>query len=141
MKRVRFRIDLSPTCQIGPGKIALLEAIRESGSLSSAARALGMSYRRAWELLDSLNHSFRGPVASASIGGPGGGGMQLTALGRSLIGEYRSLEKEIESLAARHLAGLSRKARRIAKDTTSPPLPSGGVTGSVKRRSSGSTPP
>ena len=100
---VRFRIDFTQSVSIGPGKIALLEAIRESGSLSQAARNLGMSYRRAWLLVDSLKQSFREPVTVSSTGGKGGGGVSLTEFGEVLIGHYRELEREISSLAARRL--------------------------------------
>ena len=75
---VRLRVDLGPAQSIGPGKIALLERIEATGSLSQAARDLAMSYRRAWLLLDDLNHAFTEPVTTASIGGAGGGGARLT---------------------------------------------------------------
>jgi molybdate transport system regulatory protein len=90
---VRLRIDFAPTGSVGPGKIALLEAIEGSGSLSQAARELGMSYRRAWGLLDDLNRALREPVASASVGGSGGGGAKLTKFGRALIAAYREVER------------------------------------------------
>jgi molybdate transport system regulatory protein len=90
---IRLRIDVSPTASIGPGKVALLEHIDRVGSLSQAARELGLSYRRAWLLLDDLNHSFAEPVASASIGGVGGGGVQLTAFAKELIQAYREVEQ------------------------------------------------
>lgn len=90
---VRLRIDFAPTGSVGPGKIALLEAIEASGSLSQAARELGMSYRRAWGLLDDLNTALREPVASASVGGTGGGGAKLTDFGRALVAAYREVER------------------------------------------------
>jgi molybdate transport system regulatory protein len=90
---VRLRIDFAPAGSVGPGKIALLEAIEASGSLSQAARELGMSYRRAWGLLDDLNRALREPVASASVGGAGGGGAVLTRFGRELIAAYREVER------------------------------------------------
>ena len=90
---VRLRIDFAPSGSVGPGKIALLEAIEASGSLSQAARELGMSYRRAWGLLDDLNRALREPVASASVGGAGGGGAKLTKFGRALIAAYREVER------------------------------------------------
>jgi len=89
---IRLRIDFGPTASIGPGKVALLEHIDRVGSLSQAARELGLSYRRAWLLLDDLNHSFAEPVASASVGGVGGGGVQLTAFAKELITAYRDVE-------------------------------------------------
>ena len=92
---IRFRVDFGDRCAIGPGKIALLETIARTGSLSQAARDLKMSYRRAWLLLDSLNTSFRRPVAALSTGGRGGGGARLTAFGEGLVAAYRRLEADV----------------------------------------------
>lgn len=103
---VRFRIDFAEHANVGPGKIALLEAIRSSGSLSQAARDLGMSYRRAWLLMNSLNKAFTKPVTRATTGGRGGGGAELTAFGEQLIESYRALDRAIASLAARRLHGI-----------------------------------
>jgi len=103
MPVVRFRIDFARGSYVGPGKIALLEAIRDSGSLSQAARNIGMSYRRAWLLLESINASFREPATLASTGGKGGGGVTMTRFGLALIGRYRELEQDIATLAVRRL--------------------------------------
>jgi molybdate transport system regulatory protein len=92
---VSFRVDFSPDCAVGPGKIALLEHIETSGSLSEAARKLKMSYRRAWLLLEDLNTSFQQPVAQMSVGGRGGGGASLTPFGSELVASYRALEIHI----------------------------------------------
>jgi len=100
---VRFRIDFADHANVGPGKIALLEAIRNSGSLSQAARDLRMSYRRAWLLVASLNKSFAKPVSQATTGGKGGGGASLTKFGEQLIKSYRALDRDISLLAARRL--------------------------------------
>ena len=100
---VRFRVDFSEHSSIGPGKILLLEAIRDAGSLSQGARNIGMSYRRAWLLLDSLKQSFREPVTVASTGGKDGGGMLVTQFGDALIKTYRELEREFAKLAERRL--------------------------------------
>ncbi|HTX24324.1 MAG TPA: hypothetical protein VMD03_06690 [Steroidobacteraceae bacterium] len=104
---VRLRIDLAPGSSIGPGKIALLEHIEASGSLSQAARELGMSYRRAWLLLDDLNHALAEPVSTASVGGAGGGGARLTEFGRKLIAAYRDVEHASHDVAAARLAWLA----------------------------------
>jgi molybdate transport system regulatory protein len=98
---VRFRIDFAEHTSIGPGKIRLLEAIRDSGSLSQAARNIGMSYRRAWLLVESLRQSFREPVTVASTGGKDGGGMLVTEFGDALIKSYRQLERDLAALTAR----------------------------------------
>ena len=100
---VRFRIDFAKNSSVGPGKIRLLEAIRDSGSLSRAARSIGMSYRRAWLLVNSLKQSFREPVTLASTGGKDGGGMLVTEFGDALISNYRELERDFATLAARRL--------------------------------------
>lgn len=100
---VRFRIDFARHSGVGPGKIALLEAIRDAGSLSQAARNVGMSYRRAWLLVESLRKSFRKPVTMASKGGKDGGGMRVTELGDALIKNYRELERDFATLAERRL--------------------------------------
>jgi molybdate transport system regulatory protein len=100
---VRFRIDFTEHSSVGPGKIGLLEAIRDAGSLSQAARNIGMSYRRAWLLVESLKRSFREPVTMASTGGKDGGGMLVTEFGDALIKNYRELERDFSTLAERRL--------------------------------------
>ena len=112
---VRFRVDFGPHDAIGPGKIALLEHIATGGSLSQAARELGMSYRRAWQLLESLNSSFRERAVLSAKGGRGGGGARLTPFGRLLIRAYRDFETHLQKRAARSfraVAGLARQSRQ-----------------------------
>jgi molybdate transport system regulatory protein len=101
---IRFRIDFTDNVNLGPGKIALLEAIKSTGSISDAARALGMSYRRAWILADSLKQGFSEAVIVSAAGGKGGGGARVTAFGQMLIDQYRMLEREITLLGARALS-------------------------------------
>ncbi len=112
--KVRLRIDLAPGCSIGPGKIELLELIGRHGSLSQAARELGMSYRRAWLLVDELNQTLQQPVVSKSVGGSRGGGAELTVAGRALAATYRRFERNAEALASRVFAGLKPGPRRVA---------------------------
>ena len=100
---VRFRVDFAEHSSVGPGKICLLEAIRDAGSLSKGARNIGMSYRRAWLLVESLKQSFREPVTVASTGGKDGGGMLVTEFGDALIKNYRELERDFATLAERRL--------------------------------------
>ena len=107
--RVRLRIDLSTDVSIGPGKVALLEGIVRTGSLSAAARELGMSYRRGWLLVHSVNESFRLPVVRFSTGGKDGGGTELTPFGRKLIEAYRKLEASADRLARECFAGIARE--------------------------------
>jgi molybdate transport system regulatory protein len=100
---IRFRIDFSDEANIGPGKIALLEGIKVYGSVSAAGRALGVSYRRAWLLLDSLNKSFDLPVSVNSVGGRGGGGVEVTAFGDLLIERYRTVERKFSDVGSEYL--------------------------------------
>jgi len=108
---IRFRVDIGATLAIGPGKIALLEKIGETGSLSAAARALGMSYRRAWQLLDSLNAGLKQPVTEARKGGTHGGGSRLTTRGRELIRIYRAFDAEVQRRAHRAFSPIRARAR------------------------------
>jgi molybdate transport system regulatory protein len=96
---IRFRIDFSESSNIGPGKVELLEGIKVHGSLSRAARTRGISYRRAWLLVDSVNRSFNVPATVNSTGGRGGGGAELTAFGILLIERYREVERKLNALA------------------------------------------
>ena len=119
---IRFRIDFGPDEAIGPGKIALLEQIDKSGSISRAARDLGMSYLRGWKLIESMNESFREAVITASTGGKGGGGATLTPLGREIIRTYRAFEAEVQERAARHFTPLARKARTTHGGSDTAPI-------------------
>jgi molybdate transport system regulatory protein len=92
--RLTLRVDLDADRAIGPGKIRLLEAIRDTGSITQAGVSLGMSYRRAWLLVDDMNNCFREPVVNAQAGGSHGGGAALTGFGRRLIDQYRAIEAE-----------------------------------------------
>jgi len=106
MARLSIRIDLAPGFRIGPGKVRLLEAIAEHGSISAAGRALGMSYRRAWTLVEAMNTGFGRPVVEAQTGGKAGGGARLSALGAEVVARYRAVERAAEAAALPHLAGL-----------------------------------
>jgi len=115
---VRFRIDFADHCSVGPGKIGLLEAIRDAGSLSQGARNIGLSYRRAWLLIESLKQSFREPVTVASTGGKEGGGMRVTEFGDALIRNYRELERDFATLAERRLYPIVATVIRNSKSGT-----------------------
>jgi molybdate transport system regulatory protein len=112
---IRFRVDIGAELGIGPGKIALLEHIGESGSLSQAARDLGMSYRRAWQLLKSLNTCLQEPVTHAQKGGQHGGGSSLTAFGRHLIRVYRRFDAETQRRGARAFRAVGAKVRHTRR--------------------------
>lgn len=101
-----IRLDLANGARVGPGKIALLEEIARHGSISGAGRALRMSYRRAWELVEDLNRHLGTPVVAASTGGSGGGGARLTEAGAALVAAYRAIERATEAAAAPHLPAL-----------------------------------
>ena len=90
--RLTVRVDFGAQRAFGPGKVRLLEAIGAAGSISRAGRTLGMSYRRAWLLVDDMNRSFRAAVVVTKGGGAKGGGAALTAFGRALIEKYRAIE-------------------------------------------------
>src|SRR6201986_4979427 len=90
--RLSIRIDLASGAQIGPGKIAVLEEIARAGSISAAGRALKMSYRRTWELVEDLNRSLGTPVVETAAGGSGGGGAVLTGAGKDVEERYGALE-------------------------------------------------
>ena len=105
--RFRLRIRKGDDIAVGPGKIDLLEAIAHSGSITAAARALGMSYRRAWLLIDSLNRAFRAPVVATQHGGSRGGGAMLTPLGEELVARYRRLERNAHRAVADDLNALA----------------------------------
>ncbi len=106
-----IRVDLADGFRLGPGKVRLMELIAEHGSISAAGRAMGMSYRRAWLLVESLNRAFRGPLVETQTGGSHGGGAGLTELGRSVIRRYRSIEAEASATAGSDLRALGAEAR------------------------------
>ncbi|MDP4002108.1 winged helix-turn-helix domain-containing protein [Methylobacterium sp. NEAU K] len=108
MPRLSIRIDLGPGHRLGPGKVRLLEMIAAHGSISGAGRALGMSYRRAWLLVEAMNTGFGRPVVEAQIGGRAGGGARLSAFGADIVAQYRAVEAAAEAAAAPFLARLLR---------------------------------
>jgi molybdate transport system regulatory protein len=111
MPRLSVRIDLDGGQRIGPGKIALLKAIGETGSISAAGRALRMSYRRAWTLIEELNESFGKPLVKAQTGGKRGGGAGLTPLGKAVVAHYTAIETKSHKAATRHLGALQATLR------------------------------
>jgi molybdate transport system regulatory protein len=120
---IRFRIDFAENSNLGPGKIALLEGIKTYGSVSEAARRMGVSYRRAWLLLDSLNRSFDVPATVNSVGGRGGGGAEVTAFGVLLIERYREVERKLNDVAGECLKEIrARVNRRSAAPARKVPL-------------------
>jgi molybdate transport system regulatory protein len=106
MPSLSLRINLDPEGRIGPGKIELLEHIASSGSISAAARAMEMSYKRAWDLVDDMNRVFGKPLITAQTGGKSGGGAQLTQLGLSVVTRFRAIERAATSAAEAHMRAL-----------------------------------
>jgi molybdate transport system regulatory protein len=100
------RIDLDTEGRIGPGKIQLLENIRACGSISAAGRAMDMSYKRAWDLVDEINRLCGREAVERQVGGRNGGGAILTPFGLSLVARYRKIERSVESAARKELFAL-----------------------------------
>jgi len=106
------RIDLDPEGRIGPGKIALLENIDKCGSISAAGRAMDMSYKRAWDLVDEINRICRQAAVERQTGGKNGGGAVLTAFGTSLVARYRKIERDAAKAVRRELQALRNEIGR-----------------------------
>ncbi len=104
---LRVRIVFDDGGMIGPGKAELLERIAATGSIAAAGREMGMSYKRAWMLIETLNAMFRTPVVESSRGGPGGGGATLTTMGHAALAEYRNLEAAATEATKPHVARLT----------------------------------
>jgi molybdate transport system regulatory protein len=111
--RLRLRLQYEAGSRLGPGKVDLLEAIADTGSISAAGRALGMSYTRAWALVDQMNDSFVDPLVSSARGGARGGGAQLTETGLSVLGHYRALEAAARAAGAPHIAAITALRRPV----------------------------
>ena len=102
----RVRISRGDDIAIGPGKVDLLEAIADTGSITAAAKKLGMSYRRAWMLVDTMNRCFKTPILEAEAGGRRGGGTRLTSTGREVVRLYRSIERKAAKAGLAELTDL-----------------------------------
>jgi len=122
--RLTLRIDHAGRHMLGPGKVRLLELIGEHGSISAAGRAMGMSYRRAWLLVEALNATFTTQVVAARPGGSGGGGARLTEMGQQVVRRYRAIESAADAAATTELAALLDALAPItASDGMTPPAP------------------
>jgi molybdate transport system regulatory protein len=105
--QARLRIYFDAETMLGPGKADLLQSIQETGSISAAGRRMGMSYKRAWTLIDTLNHYFREPLVISSAGGKSGGGASLTPLGVEVLTRYRHMQAATEWAIAADVERLS----------------------------------
>ena len=116
MPSLSVRINLDPEGKIGPGKIELLEKIASLGSISAAGRAMDMSYKRAWELVEETNQIFGKPVAVRRAGGKRGGGATLTPFGLVLVARFRAIERAAADAARVHMAALQTEVEKIEED-------------------------
>ena len=105
---VTIRVDFGPHGALGPGKVRLMELVGRHGSITAAGKAMGMSYRRAWLLIDGLNRVFAAPLVAAQHGGALGGGASLTELGATIMKHYRAIERRTAAGATLHLKALER---------------------------------
>ena len=112
------RIDLDTEGRIGPGKIQLLENIRALGSISAAGRAMDMSYKRAWDLVDEINRICRQAAVERQTGGKNGGGAALTPFGASLVARYRKIERNATSAARKELDALRSEIGKAKKSAS-----------------------
>jgi molybdate transport system regulatory protein len=110
---LRIRIVFGEDEMIGPGKAELLERIDRCGSIAAAGREMGMSYKRAWELVGTLNAMFQAPLVESTRGGPGGGGAVLTDAGQDVLALYRAFEMEVAEAGAARLEALKSRLRAI----------------------------
>jgi molybdate transport system regulatory protein len=112
--RIRLRVFLGPDTMIGPGKAELLECIRETGSIAAAGRRMGMSYKRAWYLIDTLNDYFQEPLVVSTKGGAKGGGASLIDTGEAVLSCYRDMQRKAEAAVRnelRQMAALAKPSR------------------------------
>lgn len=120
---IKTRLRHGDDVAMGPGKADLLEAIAATGSISGASRAMKMSYRRAWQLVDLMNRCFSAPLVHSATGGQHGGGARLTDMGLLVLSRYRAMEAALAVTGAQHAAGLAQLLRApaaAADDTPSP---------------------
>lgn len=108
---IKLRVILGPETLLGPGKADLLQGIHETGSIAAAGRRLGMSYKRAWYLIDTMNAYFREPVVVSTKGGPKGGGAALTDTGKAVLTLYRRMHFKTTKAIGGELAKLAALAR------------------------------
>jgi len=104
--RFRIRLVFGPDEMMGPGKAELLERIQRTGSIAAAGREMGMSYKRAWQLVETLNAMFRSPLVERSRGGAKGGGAQITEIGLAVLEEYRAIELKARAAGDPHIEKL-----------------------------------
>jgi molybdate transport system regulatory protein len=112
--QLRIRIVFGDDAMLGPGKVQLLERIRETGSIAAAGRSMAMSYKRAWSLVEELNAAFREPLVESVRGGAQGGGARLTEAGERVLGSYRRIEAAAAQAGAEPIAELQAMLRDMS---------------------------
>lgn len=122
MTTLKLRI-LFDGAMLGPGKAELLERIRDTGSISAAGRGMAMSYKRAWMLVEEMNHAFTTPLVESVRGGPGGGGARLTGTGEEVLRLYRAIEDRALAAAAPEIDAIEALLRPSAKIATKVDIP------------------
>lgn len=110
--QIRARLLQGEDIALGPGKVDLLQAIADTGSISAAARSMGMSYRRAWLLVDTMNRCFRSPLVASAAGGSHGGGAHLTDKGVEILQRYHALMAALDEVARQHVPALEKELKR-----------------------------
>lgn len=116
--KIQARLMLDDEIAFGPGKADLLDAIAETGSISAAGKQLGMSYRRTWLLVDTMNRCFQQPLVETATGGAQGGGTRLTDFGLEVLQHYRRLQHEIQQLSEQHFSVFKPLLRKKPLATT-----------------------
>ncbi len=104
--RLRLRVHFDDRLMMGPGKADLLAGIRDTGSIAAAGRRMGMSYKRAWSLVEEMNAAFVAPLVSSARGGQGGGGARLTETGEAVLAHYLALIETTLTVGAKQIAGI-----------------------------------
>jgi molybdate transport system regulatory protein len=115
--RLRLHVHLGDEHSLGPGKVQLLETVRELGSITAAARSMGMAYRHAWDLIHDLERCFRRPVVETASGGRAGGGARLTPFGAEVIRRFRAMERAANAGMAKELRALEAELRPARRPT------------------------
>lgn len=104
---IKIRLKQHEKIAMGPGKADLLAAIGEQGSISAAGRVMGMSYKRAWDLVKTMNESFNEPLVSTAKGGPHGGGAEMTPLGHRILAHYHKAQQLADAAAEQELKAIA----------------------------------
>ncbi len=113
----RLRILMGAAVALGPGKADLLDAVAHEGSISAAARTMGMSYRRAWILIEAMNRDFKEPLVKTSAGGSGGGGAQVTLAGQEALRRYRAMEDKATAAVTKEMSAFADLLNASSQDT------------------------